>query len=459
MPPSLRTATAVCRALLVAALTLGSLNARSQSPPPIIAPPGITVPNFDRVFPGLSDAIEAGAELARAHDPAAVWYNPAGIVFGDRTIINASALGYQATLITSSGLFSNLNNLNLLTIPGFIGVILGEDVIHWKDVRVGFALANPISWNQSLSAAGNPAQGSFTTYSASSNIQSYQPTAAIAYRVSPKLRIGLSMGFSYDTLSDNGEIASQTTNAMSAPGSITTISMGGYAFQYISSLGVQYDANPWLNLGAVVRSPSAHLFGSAWLNYESLVTTSTGTQQVHFKSTSGDYEFLHPLEVDLGGAVKFARGAEVELDVRWHMASGTYALASFPAQSFSVVTTPNGGAPSTVTGPFPDVKFGTRMLFNSGIGGRVRLSRLLTLNGGLYVDQTPIAQGIRIFQAINLFGGRAGVAVTSDTLSGSVGFGYETGVSGTQSVPAGVAGVASLRVQTLTLLLSIAYKF
>jgi hypothetical protein len=449
----------VCRLLVATGLALIPFRALGQTAPAILLPPGITVPNFDRVFPGLSDAIEAGAELARSHDPAAVWYNPAGIVLTDRTIINASALGYQLTLITSSGLFSNVNNLNLLTIPGFIGVILGREVIPWEKVRLGFAIANPISWNQGLSLAGNPAPGSFITYSANSNIQSYQPTAAVAYEVSPKLRLGLSLGFTYDTLGDSGEIASQTTASTNAPGSITTLSLGGYAFQFISSLGVQYEALPWLNLGAVVRSPSARIFGNAWLDYESLITTMQGTQQVHFKSTSGDYEFVHPLEVDLGAALKSRRGAELEVDLRWHMASGTYALTTFPAQKASVVTTPIGGPPSTVTAQFPDLRFGTRMLFNAGIGGRVRLSRLFTFNGGLYVDQTPIAPGVRIFQAINLYGARAGVAVTTETLSGSMGLGYETGLSGSQPSPGDPTRLASLRVQTLTLLLSIAYKF
>ena len=244
--------------------------------------------------------------------------------------------------------------------PGFFGIILGREVIPWEKVRLGFAVANPISWSQGISGASLPNPHAFTTFSSGSNLQSFQPTGAIAYEVNSKLRIGLSLGFSYDTLGDSGQINSESVQAGTTTGALTTLTMGGYAFQFISSLGVQYEVLPWLKMGAVVRSPSARLFSAASLQYDSLVTSPTGTQQVHFKSLWGDYEFFHPLEVDLGAAVTFTRGAELELDLRWHMASGTYNLTSFPGQSFTVVNTPAGGVPATMTAAFPDIKFGTR---------------------------------------------------------------------------------------------------
>jgi hypothetical protein len=442
-------------------LWLAPTVARAQTEQAFILPPGLTIPNFDRVFPGLADAIELGAELARAHEPAAVWYNPAGIVLTERTVINASAMGYQYTLISGSGLGNGVSSTSLLTVPGFFGIILGKEVIHWDTVRVGFAITNPISWSQGIGGAGTTsttAQGGFTTFSSSSNLQSFQPTADIAFAMSPKLRLGFSLAVSYDTLGDNGQVSTQTVDASSSSGSVTNVALNGYAFQLIAGGGVQYDPFPWLSVGAVVRSPSVRVFGNSGLSYDSLVTTPQGQQQLHFKSTSGSYEFFHPLEIDLGGAVTFARGAELEIDLRWHMASGTYNLANFPNQTFTVVTTPSGGVPATVTTAFPPLLFGTRALLNAGIGGHVALSRLLTINGGFYLDQSPIAPDIHLFQNVDLYGARAGFALTTDTLSGSVGFGYETGQTNRQASVTGT-DLASLRVQTLTLLLSVAYKF
>jgi hypothetical protein len=451
----------ICRGGALLSLGLVASTALAQVDSAILLPPGMTLPNFDRVFPGLADAIEAGAELARTNAPAAVWYNPAGIVLTDRTIINASALGYQYTLITGNGLGNSVNSTSLLTVPGFFGVILGKEVIPWEKVRLGFAIANPISWSQGISATGgvppSSAQPGFTTFASSSSLQSFQPTGAVSVALSSKLRLGLSLGFSYDTLNDNGQISGQTVTASNTTGSVTTVSLNGWAYQLISSLGVQYDLFPWLSVGAVVRSPSAHLFGGAGLGYDSLLTTPTGQQQVHFKSIGGDYEFFHPLEVDLGAALRFAHGTELEADLRWHLASGTYDLATFPQQTYTVVTTPNGGIPATVTAAFPDLKFGTRTLLNAGFGGRVKLSKRLTLNGGFYVAQSPIATGIRLFQSVNLYGARVGVAAVVDKLSGSIGFGYETGL--TSRTATETLNFASLRIQTLTLLLSVAYKF
>jgi hypothetical protein len=276
--------------------------------------------------------------------------------------------------------------------------------------------------------------------------------------MSHKLRLGFTLGVSYDTLGDTGQVSTQVVNPASSSGSVTNVALNGYAFQLFTSGGVQYDILPWLSVGGVVRSPSVRVFGGAGLSYDSLLTSPEGQQQLHFKSTSGNYEFFHPLEIDVGASATFARGAELEVDLRWHMASGTYNLATFPNQSYTIVTTPSGGIPATVTNTFPDLRFGTRALLNAGIGGHVVVSHLLTLNGGFYIDQSPIAPDIHIFQAVDLYGARAGVALTTDTLSGSVGFGYETGQTGRQSSGPG-ADLASLRIQTLTLLLSIGYKF
>src|SRR4029450_167462 len=62
-------------------------------------PPSLLLPNYDRVHPGLIEALEAGAFIARARNAPAVAYNPAGISVTDRTILNASAQGYQLTVL------------------------------------------------------------------------------------------------------------------------------------------------------------------------------------------------------------------------------------------------------------------------------------------------------------------------------------------------------------------------
>ena len=53
----------------------------------LLLPPTLLIPNYNRVFPGLDESIEAGASLARSGTPPALWYNPAGLVLSERTTV------------------------------------------------------------------------------------------------------------------------------------------------------------------------------------------------------------------------------------------------------------------------------------------------------------------------------------------------------------------------------------
>src|SRR5271155_3027452 len=89
----------------------------------VLFPPTLLVPNYNRVFPGLAESIEAGASLARSWTPPALWYNPAGLVLSDRTTVNASVQGYEVTFLKSSdALNGGVQTSNISTVPTFVGV-------------------------------------------------------------------------------------------------------------------------------------------------------------------------------------------------------------------------------------------------------------------------------------------------------------------------------------------------
>ena len=427
-------------------------------------PPSLIAPNYDRIFPGVLESIEAGSDIARARGAAAIWYNPSGMALARRTQLNASSQGYQLTLLGGTGIRdTGVEVSNFRTIPSFIGIVFGEEVIPWKKVRIGFAVTNPISWEQSVDVSVTPAAGRRTTYTAHSEFQDYQATAAVAYAVDPTFRLGFALAFPHTSASGQTALSTAVTTDSSISSSVRTLAFSGNTTHVLAVLSTQWEPFRWLSVGAVVKTPGLRILSGGSLSYQSQVTQqgSTGPQQVtetFLRDTDANFDYRMPLELDGGIAVRFGR-VEVELDLRWHQASGTYVAfsTSTPGQ---VVTTSAGSAPLVTSTPFPPQVWGTVAVLNGSIGGRYRLSNLVTLHAGFYVDRAPGDTRSQILQLINLYGLRAGASFTSATISGSVGIGYEFGSSNRALITdSGDTEQQTLTTQTISLLFAISYDF
>jgi hypothetical protein len=449
---------------LVGVLIVSSSGLASAQTGAINLPPSLIAPNYDRIFPGVVESIEAGADIARARRAAAIWYNPSGMVLARRSQINASSQGYQLTLLGGTGIRdTGVEVSNFRTIPSFIGIVFGPEVIPWEKVRIGFAVTNPISWEQSVDISVTPAMGRRTTYTAQSSFQNYQPTAAVAYAADPSLRFGFALAFPHTSASSQTAFSTAVTTNASINGSVRTLALSGNTTHLLASLSTQWDPVPWLSLGAVVKTPGLRIVGGGSLTYQAQLTQqgTTGPQQVtqtFLRDTDADFNYRIPLELDGGVAVRFGP-VELELDVRWHQASGTYvALASsIPGQ---VVTTSAGGVPVVTTTSFPPQTWGTLGIANGSFGGHYRLSDLVTLHAGVYIDRAPGDARSPILQLINLYGLRAGASFTGKTISGSIGLGYEFGTSNRALVTdSGDTEQQTLTTQTVSLLFAISYDF
>jgi hypothetical protein len=449
---------------LVGVLILSSSGLASAQTGGINLPPSLIAPNYDRIFPGVVESIEAGADIARARRAAAIWYNPSGMALPSRTQINASSQGYQLTLLGGTGIRdTGVEVSNFRTIPSFIGIVFGQEVIPWEKVRIGFAVTNPISWEQSVDISVTPAMGRRTTYTAQSSFQSYQPTAAVAYAADPALRFGFALAFPHTSASSQTAYSTAVTTDAGINGSVRTLALSGNTTHLLASLSTQWDPVPWLSLGVVVKTPGLRILGGGSLTYQAQLTQqgTIGPQQVtltFLRDTDADFNYRIPLELDGGVAVRFGP-VELELDARWHQASGTYvALASsIPGQ---VVTTSAGSVPVVTTTSFPPQIWGTLGILNGSIGGRYRLSDVVTLHAGVYIDRAPGDARSPILQLINLYGLRAGVSFTGKTISGSIGLGYEFGTSNRALVTeTGDTEQQTLTTQTISLLFAISYDF
>src|SRR5262249_26357068 len=146
-------------------------------------PPSLLLPNYNRVHPGLIEALEAGAFVARARNAPAIAYNPAGISLADRTILNASAQGYQVTLLRGSGFDQASPVSSFETLPSFLGIVFGRDLIDWEAVRLGFAVVTPVHWDQSVVATSQTGTETRISYSVHSSFSTTVPTFSVGWAV------------------------------------------------------------------------------------------------------------------------------------------------------------------------------------------------------------------------------------------------------------------------------------
>jgi hypothetical protein len=431
-------------------------------------PPTLLVPNYNRVFPGLDESIEAGASLVRSNSPPALFYNPAGLVLSDRTTVNASVQGYEVTFLKSSdALNGGLQESNISTVPTFVGVVLGEEAIHLKTVRFGFGMSNPIEWQQGINNGAALSNTTSALYGVNSEFTQYQAEAAVSWAVDEKFRLGFELAVPYTYLSNNGQLSASSTTTTSLTTTLRTVSLSGYNFHLVPVASFQWDALPWLGLGAVVQPPALRILSGGNLTITGVDTENATTpgvaRQLSFRDTKASFTYVIPGRISAGVATHFGI-IELELDAHWYIATGPYNLLSSTGQ-VKTVNAVSGVPPQTLVSPLPTQVWGTRNIVDLNFGGSVRVSKLIKLLAGFYTDHAPGNVPSNIFQNITFYGVRAGISFNTSSLSGSVGLGYEWGsttVPLAANFPGNTTPIAlnqPLSLATLSLLFALAYIF
>jgi hypothetical protein len=441
---------------VVLGLLLGGTAARAQD---FVFPPSLLLPNYDRVHPGLSEAIEAGAFIARARNAPAVAYNPAGISLTDRSVLNASAQGYQLTALGGTGFAQASPVSSFEGIPSFLGIVFGRDILDWEAVRLGFAVVTPVHWDQSAIANSTPQPSQRVSYTVASSFSTVVPTFAVGWVISSSIRLGASIEFPYTSLSDQGELSSELTTATTSLGSIRNVAVGGSTLDVVGVVGAQWNALSWLELGLVFRSPGLHLVSSGAFHYEALNTLGTGSRHIFLSDPNARFEYRAPMEVALGTAVTFGP-VQLEVDLRWHDGTHTYQLFS-STQQFRVVDT-TSGTPVVSSQPFTGINARASPVLNGSVGAHLSLSPTLSLSAGVYVDQSPVGLLGQGFRHVDMLGFRTGVGFQVARVSASFGVGWEHGRAKSDLVPDAFAPANSgelVTLNTFTVLFSVSYSF
>jgi long-subunit fatty acid transport protein len=450
-----------CRRLLALAILVAAPAARAQQSTWVM-PPSAVLTNYDRVLIGQEEALESGAFVARVADSTAGWYNPAGLALVKRSVIGASATGYEMDMVDLGEIQTSTGKLTLAQLPSYFGAVLGGDVIHSDAWRIGFSATKPTSWSTAVNGA--TLDGNSVNYSSRVNISTLVPAISAAWTPIPGLRLGAGVGVAITNISQTQILSLRSAMPdLDASAILRAVDATGTTWGGQLSLGFQWDVTERIVVGGSMRTPTLTLFQTGSLAYESMETDARAvTTQVYFRDPSSTFAYHLPLTLNFGAAWRENR-FDVEVDVRYHAQISEYVLMGSAKLVETLRVDPATGLPTRTFTPFPGLTYGASTVWNFALGGRYKLDEAWSLHGGIYSDAAPTApSSSHLFRSVNLWGLTAGAKLKGDHLSGSLGLGLCWGSSDDFVLGAGgtLPSVSTrLSIMSISLLYAIAYRF
>jgi long-subunit fatty acid transport protein len=193
--------------------------------------------------------LEASAYVARANDPTAVWFNPAGLSRAAGAQITGSAGLYQFTTVSPRSSANTGGSTQV--VPNVVGF-----TVKTHKLTLGAALVTTLSWQQEtdtqiIDTAGNPER---FAYSADSNLTQRVMSLAVGYDSQGKWRFGAGLGLSYTS----ARMVQATSDRIADPTDLRTLLVSsrltGLTLQLQPVLGMQFDPSESVRIGAVART-------------------------------------------------------------------------------------------------------------------------------------------------------------------------------------------------------------
>jgi hypothetical protein len=430
-----------------------------QSPDLVTPPANILLPNYNTVPVGPNAGTESGAYVARVGDPSAAWINPAGLSRGESTELSGSSGTFQlatvapAALPNSGGSIQNIPSLVGFTVPKLFG----------GGGTLGVVVLTANEWIQETDSQIIQADGQERfAYSANAQYETIVAAASLGY-VSGPWRLGGGLSLIETNIERDGVVSDRVATDTSLESLLISSRGSGTAIQVRPLLGVQFDASKHLLLGAAVRTPAISLHKSGSYTSEAVADTSAGSQGVSFFDPNAAFDYRFPLEIHAGAAYVSPR-AEIELDVHGFTPIGAYTLLSSPQPLVTYASASNGGAPVIGTQPLNGLISQSRGIVNVSVGGHVALTSagVWRIHFGAETDRSPVSPQDQVFTQVNMYGGTLGLSGTKKGFVFTVGLDYRSGSSDTvplRRLSATDVTATTIRVRTLGLIYSLAYKF
>lgn len=445
-------------------LTVSFVAAPVPAPAQVLSSPpsGIILPNYDLVRLGQWEAVESGAVVARTDGPMANVYNPAGLAASHKTEINGSATGFQYTSVSLEGLGDKASASRFFTLGGFLGVVFAEPLIKSTRWRLGFSVYAPINWEPGTLSGDGQLAGVGTNlsleYRTKVRLNATVGSLAAGVKLSPKVRVGIGLQVPVVAVLQQQSTSLLSTSATEASTVDRVFAADGSTWLVRGTAGIQWDLTPAIALGLSAQTPTARLFGTSFYSDQLTASSGLGFQSLRFRDP--DARLVYKLPFLLAGGAAFRIGKiQLEADVRWFASVSQFDLYS--SKLFGVAVRDSGAAPPVIASvTLLPVSIRFRSIVNFAVGARYPLSRQWELHAGVNSDQSPLPGTNEIFRNVNIIGATAGVSFTAAHLSGSVGFGFQTGRSPPTPVGSGSElAETRLKVTAVQLLYSIAYAF
>jgi long-chain fatty acid transport protein len=241
---------------------------------------------------------QAGAFAARASDPSAIYFNPAGLGFqkGIQTYVGATLIMPKASFFGPTEL--NTNEETKMVEQLFTPInVYGTYAIN-EDLHVGLGVYNAFGlgteWDKDW-------VGKFITVKI--DLQSFFFTPTIAYRFNDQLSVGVGVNY----------VTGSVTLSRAVPVPATTLKMELDGSSYGFNVGILYKIMPELSVGASYRSPIA-FDAEGTSKFEKVYALPAGTP-----TPTGDVStsITLPTTAFVGVAYKAMENLDLEFDYQF----------------------------------------------------------------------------------------------------------------------------------------------
>ena len=430
--------------------------------PQALFPPNVIIPNNYSLPIGQIGGLEGNAYTARAADPTALWFNPAGIAGANISTVSASTGSFRVLTVSPQLLEGSGHSLDQL--PAAVGLVQKKP-FHWEAWTLGVAIVRTAAWSQSTDGVvTSPVPSQYITLSADASFNRTTFALTVGREAGKQWRLGGGLLFDVLNLRSVQSLTFRDQTDTYIRTFLDSYRATGSQVELRLGLGAQVDLSKHITLGAVLRTPGVRLLSSGTFNIDVVDQRGAASEQISFfDSTDTTFRYVLPLEAAIGGSWVSEIG-EIELDVRAQTGHSVYdGFAS--TRSVVHIDDPGDGNPVTrTTIPFPGIPFASRSVVSVALGGFLNLDKVgrWKLHAGFENDPTPVASADGFFDRINMNSVTLGIGGASKHVSGSIGFNYQWGFS-EQRLVSDIEGNeltrTRVKVSTIGILYSVSYVF
>lgn len=447
--------------LLMAAATCAvPLPSLAQSADQVATPPPNMVPaNYDSVPVGPFGGLEGSAYAARASDPSATWFNPAGLSRLSSAQISGSAGVYQRTSVSPQALPNGGGSVQQL--PNFVGF-----TFHLRDgMTAGAALLTTNAWTQEIDSeliASVPKGQERFAYSADSEFVRRTAAFGVGYHGGGALRAGGGIALSMMDLRLVQSISDRISDATGLRTLLVASRVSGSAVHLRTHAGVQYDM-PQVRFGAAIRSPGLTLRRGGTITLDGTLDAGAGSLGASVFDPNARLEYRLPWELQAGVAYVGDR-VEVEMDVQGYTAISAYTLLATGQPTLIYTDAGAGGPPSVISRPSGGLTSASDGVVNVALGGHVRVvrSRDLRVHGGFATGLSPVGAADQVFTKVDFSSWTVGVSGTLAKFQFAAGLNHRAGTANDVLVRNLLGGKplrTDIDVRTTGFIYSIGYQF